>query len=161
MRRVWAPKGKTLRAKNNRKFEWVYAYCFVRPKDGKTYWLLLPTVSVQAVNEALKAFAKGVNPDGNKVILILWDQAGFHKGKEMQVPNGIQFFPLPPYTPELQPVERVWPLLRQAIANKVFESLSVLQQTLLDRIYWLINNLSVIRSATSFHWLPDTQINTN
>ena len=101
IRRIWAPKGKRPIAVSNRKFQWLYAYCFVRPDDGKNYWMILPTVSVEAVNLALKEFVQAINPEGNKKIVLLWDQAGFYKGKELEVPESIEGLFLPAYSPEL------------------------------------------------------------
>ena len=82
----------------------------------------MPSVSVEVMNLALTEFARDVNPEGKKQIILLLDRAGFHTGKDLEVPQGIELFYLPPYTPELQPAERLWPLLREAVANKVFNN---------------------------------------
>ncbi len=95
------------------------------------------------------------NPHGEKIILLLWDQAGFHQGSEIDSMEGLVLFPLPPYTPELQPVERLWPLLREAIANRVIDTLDQLKKILTHRINWLIENASIIQKVTGFHWILD------
>ena len=68
---------------------------------------------------ALNSFSKEYM-DEDTVIVLLWDQAGFHQTGNMKVPAGIEFFPLPPYTPELQPAKRLWPCscLHEAMANQ-------------------------------------------
>ncbi len=59
----------------------------------------------------LDAFASTISPDEH-VALVL-DRAGWHNGKSLRVPTSITLEPLPPYTPELNPVERVWLYLKQ------------------------------------------------
>ena len=63
-----------------------------------------------------------MNPEAKKQIVLLVDRAGFHTSKAVQVPAGIELFYLPPYSPELQPAERLWPLLREVIANRVLKT---------------------------------------
>ncbi len=52
VRRVWAPKGQRPTARVRRRDEWLDAYGFVRPRTGQTWWCLLPTVGVEAMNLA-------------------------------------------------------------------------------------------------------------
>ena len=71
---------------------------------------------------------------GKKQIILLLDRAGFHTGKGLEVPQGIELFYLLPYTPELQTTaERLWSLLREVIVNKVFTTLSALEEVLVER----------------------------
>lgn len=154
IRRMWAPKGKRPKAVNYRKYEWLYAYAFVRPEDGTTHWLLLPTVNTECMNIALKTFSEEMDPDGKKLIVLLMDQAGFHTGKDLEVPEGIRIESLPPYTPELQPVECLWPLLKESIANRAYETMDMLEAVLIKRINWLIENTQTVLGATGFGWIP-------
>src|SRR5690242_6907333 len=58
LRRVWARKGSRVRAVVRQRYQWMYLYGFVQPESGKTSWLLMPTVNVQAFSLALSAFAQ-------------------------------------------------------------------------------------------------------
>ncbi len=49
--------------------------------------------------------------------------------EKLQVPEGIHLFPLPPYSPELQPAERLWPLIDEPLANKAFNSIDEVEDT--------------------------------
>ena len=60
------------------------------------------------------------------------------------VPDGIELVYLPPYTPELQPAERIWPLLRESVANRVFKTLDALEEVLVRRCRWLLQNWEVV-----------------
>lgn len=102
---------------------------------------------------ALRTFEQEANPTGNKLILLLIDQAGFHTTKKLEIPPSIIFFPLPPHTPELQPTECVWPLLREAIANVTCHTIDDLENILITRCQWLIKNPKIIRGKVGFSWI--------
>ena len=158
LRRVWAPKGKRPVAIGKRRYQWVYLYGFVHPETGNTEWLILPTVSLQAFEIALQHFAKAVGAGAQKRIILVVDGAGWHKGK-LKIPEGIHLLPLPAYSPELQPAERLWPLVREALANKDIDTLDELEELLVQRCCFLIDKTNVIKSNTLFHWWPSSKPN--
>lgn len=155
MRKIWAPKGRRPVAPNRTRYQWVYSYCFVNPSTGDSEWLILPTVNTAMTSLALKIFSKRVNPSGEKIILLLIDQAGFHMSAKVEKPGGVVFMPLPPHTPELQPAEPAWPLLREAIANETFSSLDSLERRLVKRCRWLMANPEIMKGASGFGWVID------
>ena len=55
--------------------------------------------------------------------MVLVDNAGGHVAKALKVPGNVRLYPLPPCTPELQPAEHLWPLVREALANLDFDHL--------------------------------------
>ena len=59
----------------------------------------------------------------NKHILLAVDGAGWHTSSELKLPLGLHLTFLPPYSPELQPAERLWTLVDEPIANQYFETL--------------------------------------
>jgi transposase len=63
---------------------------------------------------------------------------------------------LPPYTPELQPAEHLWPLANEAVANKHFATLKDLDAALSERCRTLDAMPEVIKAATRFAWWPTT-----
>lgn len=154
LRRVWARKGTRVRAVVRQRYQWMYLYGFVQPQSGRTSWLLMPTVNTQVFSLALSAFAQeqGVGP--NKHILLVLDQAGWHKSHELQIPEELHLLFLPSHSPELQPAERLWPLSNEPLANRVFNSLDELELVQAERCRWLQAHPEVIRGRTSFHWLP-------
>lgn len=62
------------------------------------------------VNVFLRQFTAEVSRDVH--ILLLWDRADFHTSRELKVPDNLTIVPLPPYSPELNPVENIWLYLR-------------------------------------------------
>jgi transposase len=128
---------------------------------GNSFWLLLPTVTAELMNIALEEFSKYVDPEKKKVLLLLIDGAGFHTGNEVKHPKNIQFFSLPPYTPELQPTETVWPLLREAVANDVYTDLNSFEAKLVDRCEWLREHPKVIKGEAGFRWILEIECTTD
>lgn len=157
VRRVWAPRGQRPVAWNDRRYQWLYVYGFVRPTTGQSWWCLLPTVSTEAMGLALTAFARDEGIDATHRAVLVLDGAGWHTSGELPVPDGIDLVRLPPLSPELQPVERVWTLVDEPIANRTFADLDELEAVLGDRCRTLRADPVTIRAHTQFHWWPDDQ----
>ena len=154
LRRVWAPKGATVKAPVAQRYEWMYVFAFVHPQSGRTSWLLLPTVNVEVFSRALAVFAQesGAGPD--KQIVLVLDRAGWHRSAHLWLPEGIHLVFLPAYSPEVQPAERVFPLSNEPLANRVFASLDELEQVQAERCRWLQDHPEVIQAHTCFSWWP-------
>jgi len=68
----------------------------------------------------------------DKLALIM-DGAGWHKSSDLKVPENIKIFFLPPYSPELNPVERLWLYIKQRIlSNKIYQTIDDLENTLCE-----------------------------
>jgi transposase len=156
MRRVWAPVGKRPVARFKRGYEWTYLfYGFVHPESGEVYWLILPTVNVELFSMTLDEFAKEVGAgEDNKHVLLVVDKAGWHTGKEVEVPEGIHLEFLPSGSPELQPAERLWVLTNEGVANGLFEEIEEIEEALMERCVQLLDQSESIRDLTNYHWWP-------
>ncbi len=152
LRRVWTLRGQRPTVSVHHRYAWSYVYGFVHPTSGRTCWLLMPTVSIDAFNVALQEFAREVGSD--KLILLLVDGAGWHISPHIHVPPGIRLYFLPPYSPELQPAEHLWPLTNQPLVNQCFVDLDQLEAVQAEHCNTLQNQLDLIRSTTNFHWWP-------
>ena len=153
VRRVWAPVGERPSAHHCRRYQWVYTYGFVHPDTGARYFLLLPGASVSMMQMALELFATEVNPRRQQLIILLVYQAAWHMSQKLQVPPGIFLYLLLPYTPQLQPTECVWSLLREVVANQVFDNLDALEDVLVKRCQWLMQHPSVVQGKVGFDWI--------
>ncbi len=154
MRRVWAPVGMRPTARVKRGYEWTYLYGFVHPESGQVYWLILPTVNTELFSMALHEFAREMGAGEDKRILLVLDRAGWHTGGEVEVPEGISLEFLPSGSPELQPAERLWPLTNEALANRLFEQISEMEDALVERCVELLDQAETIRNLTNYHWWP-------
>lgn len=152
LRRVWAEKGKRPIAVNQRHYEWLYVYGFVHPTSGRVEWLLLPSVDTDLFQIALDHFAKVTGAGPKKRIVLVLDGAGWHASTKVRVPEGVHLVRLPPYSPELQPAERLWPFLREAVANRDIADMDTLEDILAHRCRQLAANHEVIHHSTLFQW---------
>ena len=129
--RVWARAGSRPRAVRQTKYEWLYVIGAVCPQTGDTVGLLSPTINSDVVNVFLRQFTAEVPQDVH--ILLLWDRAGFHMSKELKVPENVTIVPLPPYSPELNPVENLWHYLRSHYwANRTYTDYDDLRLAAVD-----------------------------
>jgi DDE superfamily endonuclease len=156
LRRVWCRRGQRPTAVVQHRYQWCYLYAFVHPPSGRTFWLLLPTVSIMAFTVALAEFAQAVGAGRGKQILLVCDGAGWHVSPQVQLPAGVHLHLLPPYSPELQPAERLWPLTNESLANRHFQDLEALQTVQAQRCLALQAMPEVVRAHTNFHWWPQT-----
>jgi len=156
LRRVWARRGQRPVAVVRPRYQWLYVYGFVQPEGGRSEWLLLPTVNVEVFNLALAEFAAVAGAGPTKQLVLVLDRAGWHSSPRVVVPPNLHLVFLPPYSPELQPAERLWPLTDEALANRQFATLADRDRVLGDRCVTLTQLTDHVRACTLFHWWPRT-----
>jgi transposase len=154
LRRVWVVGKQRPLARTWHKYEWLYVVGFVHPESGRTHWLILPTINAELFSLALEEFAREAGVSEKKRVMLVLDGAGWHTANDVRVPEGIELVALPPYTPELQPAEHLWPLLNESIANQALSSLDELETHLCKRCRTLVANTQQIKASTNFHWWP-------
>lgn len=154
LRRVWAPRGQRPIAPVHPRYQWLYVDGFVEPTTGRTEWWVLPTVNVASCNDVLGRFAKQREAGPTKQVVVVWDQAGWHKSAQIVLPEHVHVVFLPTYSPELQPAERLWPLVNEPLANRTFADLDALETALCERCNALDGQADQLRALTQFHWWP-------
>ena len=116
---VWGRTGSRPRAVRQTRYEWVYLYAAVEPASGASAALLAPNVDTGTMNAFLRIL-DAERKAGEHFVLIM-DQAGWHKSRTLKLPEGITVLLLPPYSPELNPVENLWHYLRSHyLSNKSY-----------------------------------------
>ena len=108
--RVWAKRGSRPRAVRQTQYDSLYVLGAACPATGQSAGLLAPHLNTSVVNLFLKQLAAELEPGVHAVII--WDQAGYHTAKALKIPPNITLIPLPPYSPELNPIENLWHYLR-------------------------------------------------
>jgi hypothetical protein len=161
-RRVWAPKGQRPIAAGHQRYQWEYVYGFIHPASGQASFTVLSTVSAQAMNAALTRFAQDAGITATHRAALVLDNAGWHTAQDLVVPEGIDFIHLPPVSPVLQPAERLWPLINEALANRAFADLDALEAVLVDRCRTMLATPGTLHAHTAYEWWPaDLQPTTN
>jgi len=155
LRRVWAPIGQRPRASVQHRFEWRYLVGFVHPASGRTLFHLATSVSIALFEVELAAFARQVGASPTKQIVLVLDRAGWQPTSvRLRVPDHVHLLFLPPYSPELQPAEHLWPLTNTCLINRHFASIEELEDVQFARCADLQRQPARIRSTTLFHWWP-------
>lgn len=156
-RRCWAPSGVRPKVPSQMVREYTYAYVAVSPHDGVMDSLILPQVNAQAMSLFLEEVSSR-HPD--EFILMVLDGAGWHRAAELQVPWNMHLIPLPPYSPELNPVEHVWDSVRENwFGNEVFESMDGVENQLVKALAALESDPSAVASLTGFPWIVGINMN--
>ena len=157
-RYCWAPYPLRPMVKAMLTHQYVYAYAAVTPLDGTVDSLVLPAVNGGCMTLFLAEVARR-HPNENIVIIL--DGAGWHHGA-MTLPTNLKLHFLPPYSPELNPVEQLWAHLRERhFHNRAFDSLDALEEHLVDALRQLEASPSVAKSITLWPWIIDAVSNAN
>ena len=154
LRGVWAPVGVRPIALGHHRFEWLYVMAFLAPATGEVVWYISTGIDKAFFEGLLALFAAETGAGKTRWIVLVLDNAGWHVPEDLAVPVGIRLEFLPPYSPELQPAERLWPLLDEPLANRNFATLEDLDAVLAERCRTLVGMPEVIRDHTHFHWWP-------
>lgn len=112
-------------------FKNTYLYGAFSPVDGDSFVYEIPTTTSDAFFKYIEELSKH-RPTEMKIVVI--DNAGFHSLNKYQIPDNIKLLRIPPYSPELNPCEKIWAYIKQYFKNKVFESLEQIQKWLYEFI---------------------------
>lgn len=118
--RIWARKGTRPRVVQQKQFISANIFGAVCSKQDKGFALVLPDKDTAMMQLFLREFAKTI-PAGRYAIMIV-DQASWHKTPKLKIPSNISLLFLPPYSPELNPIEQLWRQLKHKwFANRCFD----------------------------------------
>src|SRR5215210_6341903 len=126
--------------------------------SGEVFWYVSNGVSKPFFAALLALFAREAGAGRERVIVLGLNNAGWHTEPNLAVPDGIRLVYLPRYSPELQPAEHLWPVLDEPLANRYFETLTDLEQTVVERCRVL--NSDQLKPGTNFHWWPKPSVPT-
>ena len=130
-RRRWCPCGARPPWAVEDRYEWLWLYVAVEPTSGESFALLLPPLDGRCFEQFLAAFRRAVP---GATVMLVCDGSGSHRSERVTWPEGMTPLPPPPYSPELNPAERLFEELRAALANQVFDDLDALDQALTDAL---------------------------
>ena len=124
----------------------------MRPGTDDAFALVLPYVNTEAMQIFLDRFAATIGKDEH-VALIL-DQAGWHGSNSLSVPRNITLIPLPPYSPELNPVERVWLYLKERfLSHRLLNDYDAIVEATARAWNALVAEAGRIKSLCSYPWI--------
>ena len=150
--RIWAKRGTRPRAPRDTRYKWSYIFGAACPARGSAAGLILPYVNTEAMGLHLDEITKAVTRGSHALLIV--DGAGWHGAKGLRVPPNITLLKLPPYAPELNPMENVWQYLR---ANKLAITVFDTYEEILDKCAaawnFFANDPERVTSITNRGWI--------
>ena len=131
--------------------EFRYEYAAVSPGNGDLDYMTSEKMNTENMNRFLKQVSR--THERHFIVMVL-DGAPSHKGKELEVPENLALVFLPSYSPELNPAEQIWNVLRRDyFANKVFDSLDAATHQAELGLANMAANRQALESLTNWPWI--------
>lgn len=148
----WYTKGERPPGKCDQRYTFAYIFGAVEPGTDNAFALVLPEVSTHAMQVYLDEFAKTIKADEHVVMVL--DQAGWHGANALQVPDCMTLLPLPPRSPELNPVERLWLYLKERfLSHRLLEDYDAIEGAICKAWLTLLADTGRLTSLSSYPWI--------
>ena len=149
--RCWAPPGIRPQCPSQIIREYLYAYSAVSPSDGAIDSLTAPYADSSVMGIFLDQVSKRFE---DEFIIMFMDKAAWHTTGKLQIPKNMTLMFLPPYSPQLNPVEHLWKEIREKFfANRVFSSINAVEDQLFDALVYMNSHPDVVQSFAGFSWI--------
>ena len=153
--RVWAERGTRPRVVKQQQFEYGYLFGAVCPSNGKTEALITPFVNKEAMTLHMEQISKATALGRHAVVII--DGAGWHTFDTVQPFNNVTLIKLPPYSPELNPIEQIWSWIRQhCLSNRTFNGYDDIVEQVSKAWNTFISTPSRVKQMCSRDWIKVT-----
>jgi hypothetical protein len=149
VRRVWAPRGVKVRQKAEFKYEWAYLNLAVNGLEGTLYWEWTPNMKSEEIAKVV------VHWQAEGIAIMVWDRAPGHRGKDVKE-VGVKFIEQPPYSPELNPSERVFEEIRRKVEGKVYGHIENKKTAIERELQQLAADPEKVKSLTGWTWIQQT-----
>ena len=117
--KIWTLKGDRPTLYRQNGFKSAYFVGAVNPENGDKFTLIFDGLDTEIMNEFLKRISMHV--EKNVHIIMLVDGAGWHRSEDIKIPANITLYPFPPYSPELNAIERLWDYLKENfLSGRIF-----------------------------------------
>jgi hypothetical protein len=155
--RRWAARRSRPRAIRDHRFKSAYLFGAVCPDRDTGVAVVLSRASSEAMDILLAELSQAVAPDAHAAVLI--DGAGYHVAADLTIPDNITLVRLPPYSPELNAIEKLWQFMRDNIlSHRLFDSLDHIIDVCCDAWNRIRAEPGRIRSTCGYHWASQVKI---
>ena len=144
----WAPGGVRPVVPCQMVREYMQVFGAVDPISGDDYFIIAPKCNTEWMDAFLAELSKYLGKD---YALLCLDRASWHTTKNLNVPENIRLFYIPPRTPEMNPIEQLWPEVRKDFKNKLFKTLNKVVDQLCVSLNTITN--STVQSITGRSWI--------
>jgi transposase len=150
-RRSWSKVGQRTVVENQQEYDNSYLYSAIDPINGDSFHLIgvnsVSSISTKFFLEKLKEHYKDYH------LIIIWDNAPFHKKKELSEIKDITTLFLPSYSPQLNPVERFYGEIRKSTANRIFDDLEKQEYVIEQEVVKWMNNTTKMKQLCGYDWI--------
>lgn len=157
IRRCWTLRGHRPTAPVAMKYQWGYVYGAAEVTEGDSQFLYMPTVSLECSHIFLQQL---VATDPQAIHIVFWDRAGFHPQMEAnELKEQVYFVPLPAYSPELNPMENLWDIVKRHVSNAVWDTLEAIESAISEVLKPFFQSKERVFSLLGDCWLtPSVRI---
>jgi transposase len=150
----WFTRGKRPSGLADRRFTFAYIFAAVEPGTDNAFALMMPRADTEAMQEFLDRFAKTIAPDEH--VAMFADQAGWHVANDLRVPPNITLIELPAYSPELNPVERLWLYLKERyLSHRLHDDYDAIIDAACAAWNRLLADTGRIKSLCTYPWIQE------
>lgn len=149
VRKVWGRRGVKVIQRVQISYRWKYLFLVVDGRRGRLFWTWMDSMKCEAI-----ASAVGTMRRRSDVEALVWDGARGHHGKkveDMGVPTIVQ----PAYSPELNPVERVFEEVRRWVEGRPYGSIEEKMEAVKAYLQDLESDPDRVRSLAGWDWIDD------
>ncbi len=150
-RRRWGIRGVKIVQPIQRRYEWTYLVLLVGGERGRLWWTWQPTMK----SDHLLGTVRGIRVHGY-VDAVVWDGAPAHRERRMRA-LGLPLVELPPYSPELNPAERIFEEIRRHVEGEVYATLADKQATVEAYLREVDADPARVRSLAGWDWIHDAR----
>jgi hypothetical protein len=153
---IWAERGSRPTAVRQTEYKYLWVLGAVCPETGHAEGLLSLQLNTPIVNTFLEQFSETI-AEGEHAVMI-WDGAGCHVSGKLRVPENIALIKLPPYSPELNPIEKLWHYLKSHFwSNKSYPDYDALEEAAIHAWRKAVLDTELMKSvcAVTCGWVPE------
>ena len=148
----WYERGVRPPGLADKRFASLFLFAACRPGTDEAFALALPEATAASMAVFLERFARTLEPGAHAALIL--DRAGWHVARGLAVPANVTLVPLPPYSPELNPVERVWLYLRERFLSlRVFRDYRAIVDACCDAWNRLVAEPGRLSSLCDQPWI--------
>jgi len=149
--RRWTARGVRPSGEQLIGYEFGYLSVALNPQSGELFAVLLPDMTVESFQAFLDEFVSFI---GEKTTAhLITDGAASHRSARLEINERLRIEHLPPYSPELNPVERLFKELRRELKNRVFESIETVEEAVIKAVEPYLLDGSRVKKLTFYGWL--------
>jgi len=154
---IWWKRGERPPGLCDKRFTFAYIFAAVEPGADNAFALVMPYADTAAMQAFLDRFSETIAEDEHVAMIL--DQAGWHGSNDLAVPANITLVPLPPYSPELNPVERVWLYLKERfLSHRLLADYDAVVDAASNAWNRLVAQAGRIKSLCSYPWIPAVNV---